>query len=54
MIPLSEPKRKKRVNPLYPPIAALVKLFSPRYTLEGTENLPGEQEGPDGGKKFLR
>ena len=39
---MNEASARRRTNPLYPPIAALVKLFSPRYTLEGTEQLPDE------------
>lgn len=35
-------KHKKPAPWLYPPIKALVRLFSPRYRIEGLENLPQE------------
>ena len=35
-------QKKKRVNPLYPPVRALIRLFTPRPEFVGAENLPEE------------
>ena len=35
-------QKKKRVNPLYPPLRALIRLFTPRPEFVGKDNLPGE------------
>ncbi len=35
-------QKKKRVNPLYPPVRALIRLFTPRPEFVGKDNLPDE------------